>query len=126
VYRPKAFILLFLVVLALVTGTASVRAAEPQWVQVRSPDFSVVTDAGEKRGREVALRFEQMRKVFGTLILKEKVNVPVSLQIIAFSNRKQMRDYAPLFNGKPIELAGGFPTDDSSPPQGDMVSLELQ
>ena len=33
-------------------------AGEPQWLEVRSPNFSVVTDAGEKRGREVAMRFE--------------------------------------------------------------------
>jgi hypothetical protein len=32
-------------------------------MEIRSPHFSVVTDAGEKRGREVAMRFEQMRTV---------------------------------------------------------------
>src|ERR1700736_2986384 len=37
---------------------------DPEWVEVRSPHFSVVTDAGEKRGRETAMRFEQMRAVF--------------------------------------------------------------
>jgi hypothetical protein len=34
-------------------------AGDPQWVEVRSPNFSVVTDGGEKGGREVAMRFEQ-------------------------------------------------------------------
>ena len=34
-------------------------ASDPQWVEVRSPHFNVVTDAGEKRGRETALKFEQ-------------------------------------------------------------------
>ena len=43
----------------------SAYAGEPQWMEIRSPHFSVVTDAGEKRGREVAMRFEQMRAVFG-------------------------------------------------------------
>lgn len=42
---------------------ASAFAGEPAWVEVRSPHFSVVTDAGEKRRREVALRFEQMRRL---------------------------------------------------------------
>ena len=36
-------------------------------MEIRSSHFSVVTDAGEKRGHEVALRFEQMRAVFGAL-----------------------------------------------------------
>jgi tetratricopeptide (TPR) repeat protein len=83
-------------------------AGEPQWVEVRSPNFSVVTDAGEKRGREVAMRFEQMRAVFGSLMTKVNVNLPVPLQIVAFRNTKEMRQVAPLFNGKPIQVAGLF------------------
>lgn len=83
-------------------------AAEPQWVEVRSPNFSVITDAGDKKGREVALRFEQMRHVFGTLLLKNKVNIPIPLQIIAFRNRGGMKKYLPLWKGKPIEAAGLF------------------
>src|SRR5580693_6631843 len=83
-------------------------AGEPQWVEVRSPNFSVVTDAGEKRGREVAMRFEQMRGVFGALMTKANVNLPVPLQIVAFRNTKEMRQVAPLFNGKPTEVAGLF------------------
>ena len=43
------------------------------WVEVRSRNFAVNTDAGEKRGREVALRFEQMRALFGSLWLKDKI-----------------------------------------------------
>ena len=43
----------------------SVFAADAQWIEVKSPHFSVVTDAREKRGRETAMRFEQMRAVFG-------------------------------------------------------------
>jgi tetratricopeptide (TPR) repeat protein len=83
-------------------------AAEPQWVEVRSPNFSVITDAGEKRGRDVALHFEQMRSAFGTLMKRAKVNLPVPLQIVAFRNGKEMRQVAPIFNGKPTELAGLF------------------
>jgi tetratricopeptide (TPR) repeat protein len=89
-------------------GAPTVFAGEAQWVEVRSPNFSVVTDAGEKRGREVAMRFEQMRGVFGALMTKANVNLPVPLQIVAFRNTKEMRQVAPLFNGKPTQLAGLF------------------
>src|SRR5260221_12901940 len=83
-------------------------AGEPQWIEVHSPNFSVVTDAGEKRGREVAMRFEQMRAVYGILITKAKVNLPIPLQIVAFRNTKEMRRVAPIFNGKPTQVAGLF------------------
>jgi tetratricopeptide (TPR) repeat protein len=85
-----------------------VLAGESQWVEVKSPHFSVVTDGGEKRGREVAIRFEQMRAVFGALMQRANVNLAVPLQIVAFRNTKEFRQFAPLWNGKPTQLAGLF------------------
>lgn len=82
--------------------------SEARWVEVQSPHFSVVTDAGEKRGREVALRFEQMRAVFGALLVKVKVSQPVPLQIIAFRSTKELRQFAPLWKGKPTDVSGLF------------------
>lgn len=83
-------------------------AGDPQWVEIRSPNFSVITDAGDKRGRDVALHFEQMRSVFGALMTKANVNLSVPLQIVAFRNTKEMRQVSPIFHGKPTELAGLF------------------
>ncbi len=56
----------------------------------------------------MALRFEQMRGLFGAIFHRTKVNIPVPLSIIAFRNSKEMRDSSPLYNGKPIEFAGYF------------------
>src|SRR5712671_3362279 len=81
--------------------------ADQQWVEVDSSHFSVATDGGEKRAREVAQRFEQMRTAFGVLFKKLTVNT-APLQIIAFRNAKEMRQFAPLYGGKPIEVAGFF------------------
>lgn len=105
-FRPFCSLAVFLAVTFFEIAVAL--AGEPQWVEVRSPNFSVVTDAGERRGREVAMRFEQMRGVFGALMTKANVNLPVPLQIVAFRNTKEMRQVAPLFNGKPTQLAGLF------------------
>jgi hypothetical protein len=81
---------------------------EPQWVEIHSPHFSVITDAGDRRGRDVAVRFEQMRAVFGSLMVKAKVNTPVPLQIIAFRNSKELRQFTPIWKGKSTQLAGLF------------------
>jgi tetratricopeptide (TPR) repeat protein len=105
--RAVRFVNACLVVL-LFLPSAQVFAGEPQWIEVRSPNFSVITDAGEKRGRDVALHFEQMRSVFGRLLTKANVNLPVPLQIVAFRSTKQIRQVAPIFNGKPTEVAGLF------------------
>ena len=96
----------------LVLSTRPGLSGDPQWVEVRSPNFSVITDAGGKRGRDVALHFEQMRSVFGTLMTRAHINLPVPLQIVAFRNSREMRQVAPLFNGKPTELSGLFQSGD--------------
>jgi tetratricopeptide (TPR) repeat protein len=77
---------------------------EPKWLEVHTAHFSVVTDAGEKRGREVALRMEQMRAVFGGLILKDKLKMPVPITVIAFKSDKQYGIVAPSKQ----TMAGGF------------------
>jgi len=82
--------------------------SEPEWVEIRSPHFSVVTDAGEKRGRDAALRFEQMRAIFGTIMVKAKVTMPTPLQIVAFRNTKEMHQFAPLYKGKATQVSGLF------------------
>src|SRR4051794_15598735 len=81
---------------------------EPQWVEIHSPHFSVVPDGGEKRGREAAARFEQMRAVFGALMVNAKVNTPIPLQIVAFRNNKELRQFAPIWQGKATQIAGLF------------------
>ena len=83
-------------------------ASEPQWIEVRSEHFTVITDDGEKSGRHVAELFEQMRAAFGLIFMRTKVNQPIPLQIIAFRNNKELQQNSPLYKGKVIELAGYF------------------
>src|SRR5947209_18454491 len=105
IYMYRFRFLLFTCVLLF---GASLSFADQQWVEVTSPHFSLLTDAGEKRGREVLVRFEQMRTAFGLLFQKVNVNTPVKLQIVAYRNSKELRQVAPLFEGKAITLAGYF------------------
>ena len=83
-------------------------ATEPPWLEIHSAHFTVITDAGDKKGREVALRFEQMRAVFATLLAKERLNQPVPLTILAFKNDKSFYQVAPLRQGQPIDVPGFF------------------
>ncbi len=77
---------------------------EPKWIEVHSAHFSVLTDGGEKRGREVALRMEQMRAVFGQLLMKDRLKMPVPITVIAFKSDKQYGEVAPAKQS----MAGGF------------------
>ena len=72
------------------------RCRRAAWLEIHSTHFTVITDAGEKKGREVALRFEQMRAVFATLLTKDRLNQSVPLTILAFKNDKSYYQAAPL------------------------------
>jgi len=87
--------------------TPFVYAAE-HWVEIKSPRFSVITDAGEKRGHEVATRFEQMRTVFSNLFLKGRADRPAPLTIFGFRNTKDLGAHSPRWKGKAVELSGYF------------------
>jgi len=77
---------------------------ESKWIELHTAHFSVLTDGGEKRGREVAVRMEQMRAVFGELLSKDKLNMSVPITVIAMGNDKQYGAVAPAKQS----LAGGF------------------
>jgi tetratricopeptide (TPR) repeat protein len=87
---------------------SSLSAAEPKWLEIRSAHFAVITDAGDKKGREVALRFEQMRSVCGQLLLRKKLNMAVPLTIFALKDDKQFYQMAPLHNGQAISAPAFF------------------
>lgn len=109
--------LFFLAIAALGSATPA-----QDWTSVRSSHFVVATDAGEKRAREIAARFEALRHVFERLLSSEKLNSPVPLQIIAFRNSKGFSQVAPTRDGKPdTGIVGVFQTG------GDMnfIALDL-
>jgi tetratricopeptide (TPR) repeat protein len=83
-------------------------AAEPQWIRVSSSHFSVLTDGGEKKGREVALRLEQMRSVFSQLLMRTRVNMPEPLDIIALRSDEEFVKIAPIRQGQPVSGTGFF------------------
>ena len=89
------------------------RNSEPKWIRVSSAHFSVLTDAGEKKGREASLRLEQMRDTFSQLFLKTKLQMPEPVDVIALQSDEEYIRVAPLRKGQPISAPGFFlPGDD--------------
>jgi tetratricopeptide (TPR) repeat protein len=88
-------------------------AAEPHWIRVASSHFLILTDGDEKQGREVAVRFEQMRGVFAQLLARSRVNLPLPIDIIALKTDEEYANAAPSPQGKPIfEAAFAIPGQD--------------
>src|SRR6202051_1467097 len=86
----------FLLVYCAVPRLAFAKAKdEPKWIEIHTSHFSVITDAGEKRGREIALRMEQMRSVFGQLLSKNKLKMPVPNTVIGIKSNNECGVVAP-------------------------------
>ena len=99
-----AVVLLFTVLLP----PASARDSEPHWVRIDSDHFSVLTDADEKKGRDVVVRFEQMRAAFSQLLMKTRVNIPVPFSIIALKSNDEFSKVAPTRQEEAIARGGFF------------------
>jgi tetratricopeptide (TPR) repeat protein len=102
----KSAVVLLLVV--MLSGTA--RASAPQWVEVRSPHFTVISDASEKQARHILDQLERMRWVFQTLF--PKVNVDPAEPILVFGAKNartfQTLEPAPYLAKGQLNLAGYF------------------
>jgi hypothetical protein len=61
--RPLTVLLVTLLLVSILIPRQPT-GAEQKWVEVRSPNFIVVSNAGEKEARKTAVHFEQIRAVF--------------------------------------------------------------
>jgi len=88
------------------------RSSEPKWIRISSAHFSILTDANEKKARETSLRLEQMRNIFSQLFLKNKLQLPQPLDVIALQSDEEYIRVALLRNGQPISAPGFFLSGD--------------
>jgi tetratricopeptide (TPR) repeat protein len=92
----------------VLTGAAS--AAPPSWVEVRSPHFLAISDAGEKPARHLLDELERMRWVFQTLYPEGKVDSAEPILVLAAKNRKTFQTFepAPYLAKGALALSGYF------------------
>jgi tetratricopeptide (TPR) repeat protein len=84
-------------VLSSLLAAAPAAAADTrQWVLARSPGFIVVSDAGEKKARQVAHQFEQVRGLFRE-ILQARVDPGRLVIIFAVKDEAGLRELLPRY-----------------------------
>jgi Tfp pilus assembly protein PilF len=90
--RPVQSIALvaLLVFSALVLAPAALGSRDA-WIEVQSPNFVVISNAGEKEARKVADQFEQFREVFHSTFPKLRVDLGKPLIIFAVKNEDSLK-----------------------------------
>src|SRR6185312_8554201 len=90
-YRYKAILLAGISLLTCLP----LHAGEPKWLQTSSSHCLVITDAGSKKGHEIAARFEQMQAVFSQLMMRQKIRMSQPIEILALQNPATYGKLAP-------------------------------
>ncbi len=80
------------------------------WSEVKSPHFTVITNAGEKQGRKIAEQFELIRSVIKSILPKARLDSGKPILIFAVKSEKDLKKLLPAYwEGKdPKRLAGMF------------------
>jgi len=84
-----------LAVLYAALALATPAARHDKWVEVRSPNFVVVCNAGEKEARKTALQFEQIRAVFRQSIAVAGAHPTPLITVLAAKDDDTMRELLP-------------------------------
>ncbi|MEO8436164.1 MAG: tetratricopeptide repeat protein [Pyrinomonadaceae bacterium] len=81
--------------LLLIHAGASAAQAKDEWVSVRSKNFFLLGNCGEKEVRRVATRLEQFREVFSKVLQGVNFNSPVPTTVVVFKNDSSFRPFKP-------------------------------
>ncbi len=85
-----------IVVAVLVLASTAFASDKPEnWLQVRSPHFVVVTNAGDKQARTTAGQFERMRAVFHAALPKIDMDSFAPITVIAVKDEKNFKALEP-------------------------------
>ncbi|MBI5627483.1 MAG: hypothetical protein HY953_01080, partial [Candidatus Rokubacteria bacterium] len=79
------------------------------WVEVKSPHFVALSDAGESEARTALGRFEEIRNVFRGVFPNLRVDSGRPLTLLVLRDQASMRRFLPRqFEGKDPALPGGW------------------
>ncbi len=100
--------------LLVFTAAFNLRASEApeHWLEVRSPNFIVVSNASEKQARHIADQMERMRSICDTLFPGSSADMGAPIVAIAVKDKKSLQTLEPeayLAKGQ-VDLAGLFLT----------------
>ena len=84
-----------LVVFAAFVAAPTPAGAKDTWIEIQSPNFTVISNSGEKEARKIADQFEQFREVFHNTFPKLRVDLGRPLIILAVRNEDSLKVLLP-------------------------------
>jgi tetratricopeptide (TPR) repeat protein len=82
--------------------------AKDEWINVRSKNFFLIGNAGEKEMRQVATKLEQFRETFRLIFARTKFNSSIQTNVVVFKDDSSYNPFRPKRDGKPDEEIAGY------------------
>jgi tetratricopeptide (TPR) repeat protein len=95
--RQTRPLLLAAILFALALLIPRALPAKDTWIEVRSPNFTVISNAGEGSARKIAEHFEEFRELVQNAFPKMRVDLGKPLIIFALKNEDSMKVFLPAF-----------------------------
>jgi tetratricopeptide (TPR) repeat protein len=87
----------FVFAILMLAAIPPARAKDDKWVEARSQNFIVVSNAGEKQARDVAIQFEQIRELFQRSMPFTKDHPTPVITILAAKDENTLKELLPEY-----------------------------
>ncbi len=84
-------------ILAALCGPTLRGARREVWVEVRSPNFIIVSNAGEKQARKTAIQFEQIHSLFRDTLAVAQGHPSPLITVLAVKDEKSLGELLPEY-----------------------------
>lgn len=97
-----------LMLVLLVSLSSSTVLAKDKWISLQTKNFNVVSNADEKRTRQLTLKLEQFRYTLSQIYPDIPESEPVPVTVVIFKDDKSFTPFKPLYKGKARNISGYF------------------
>jgi tetratricopeptide (TPR) repeat protein len=106
----RRFILHIAAIGILLSGVpaSALPAREEVWIAAHTASFTLFSDAGERRTRQIGADLERLRDALAQLSPDLTLSSPVPTFIYLFQDRPSFQPYQRLYNGQPLDSGGYF------------------
>ncbi len=93
---------------ALALPAGALPAPKDSWIEVHTASFTLFSEAGERKTREIGEDLERLRDALSQLSTGLSQSSPTPTYIFVFRNASSFQPYQRTYNGKPLDSGGYF------------------
>ncbi|HWN08293.1 MAG TPA: tetratricopeptide repeat protein [Pyrinomonadaceae bacterium] len=83
-------------------------AAKDTWTKLKSKNFTVIGNGGQREIRKLTVNLEEFRHVLSLLFSKARIETPVPTTVFLFKNQSSFKPFKPQYKGKTKENVAGY------------------